>query len=174
MTILVYILIGLAVGSVSGAFGIGGGVLMVPALMWLCELDARKATGTSLAVIVPACLPASLVAYRKQHVEVEAALWIAAAFVVGALASRLWLEYLPDRAMRMLFGLLMAYIAVRFVISSDSDAANAFAGLVGVGLAWLTFWRLRALGRQHLEKPQLAEQIQRAQTAGHGEPDYYI
>lgn len=175
MTILIYVAIGLLIGSVSGAFGIGGGVLLVPALMWLCGFDTRKATGTSLAILVPPIgLPAALYAFRKSQVELDAALWIAGAFMVGAFASRALVEYAPEQLLRFLFGLLMAYVAMRFVLSSDSEAANAAAGLLAVAAAWLAFLGLRALGRVHLTRPNLGTEIQRAQQQGHGDPDYYI
>lgn len=175
MTILLYILIGLAVGSVSGAFGIGGGVLLVPALMWLCDFDPRRATGTSLAILVPPIgLPAALEAFRKSQVDLQAALWIAGAFMVGAFASRAVVEHVPDRALRFLFGLLMMYLAARFLLSTDSEAAYAAAGLVAVTLAWLAFLCLRVLGRRHLPAPVLGQEIQRMQHEHRGDPDYYI
>lgn len=175
MSIFLYILIGLAVGSVSGAFGIGGGVLLVPMLIWLCEFEPRKATGTSLAVLaLPVCLPAAFTAFRKNHVDLEAVLWIAGAFLVGALTTRAMVDYLPDRALRFLFGLLMVYIAARFLLSANSEAAYAGAGLVAVGLAWLAFLGLRLLGRRHLAAPVLGQEIQRMQHEHRGDPDYYI
>ena len=80
MDILRYLAIGLAVGTVSGALGIGGGVLMLPALWWLCEMPPTKAAGTTLAVlVVPVVLPAAWEYYDKGHIDVRAALWIAVA-----------------------------------------------------------------------------------------------
>ncbi|MBY0522637.1 MAG: sulfite exporter TauE/SafE family protein [Gemmataceae bacterium] len=175
MNILLYVTIGLAVGSVTGAFGSGGGVLLVPALVWLCGLEPRKATGTSLTILaLPVCLPAAFHAFRRGHVDLDAVPWVAGAFVVGALASRTVVDYLPDHSLRMLFGLLMMYISVRFVLSSDSEVANAMAGLVATGIATLAFIGLRLLGRRHLRRPELGEQIRAVAVKGHGEPDYYI
>ena len=53
MQTLLLLAIGLAIGTISGALGIGGGVLLVPALIWLCRYDFPKAAGTTLAVLVP-------------------------------------------------------------------------------------------------------------------------
>src|SRR5262245_53634177 len=156
MNVLIYIGIGLAVGSISGPLGIGGGVLLVPLLIFLCNFDIKTATGTSLAILVPPIgLPAAVEAWRERQVNLEAALWIAGAFMVGAFASRFMVEYLPELFLRRLFGLLMIYVAVRFLISSDSEAINAIAGLTGVALGWITFVFLRALGRRHLIAPSL-------------------
>ncbi len=175
MTILLYILIGLAIGSVSGALGIGGGVLLVPALMWLCGFDPKKATGTSLAILVPPIgLPAALYAYRRGHVEFDAALWVAGAFMVGAYGSRVLMEQSSDQLLRLLFGLMMVWIGMRFIVSADSEAANALAGLVGVSFAMLSLLWLRWLGRRHLPAPDLGEEIRRRQQEGHGASEYYI
>ena len=63
---LTYVAIGLTIGSVSGVLGIGGGVLLVPALIWLCKgFDMKKATGTSLAILIPPIgLPAAWRCHR--------------------------------------------------------------------------------------------------------------
>ena len=64
---LIYIAIGLTIGSISGMLGIGGGVLIVPALMWLCGFEAKKAAGTSLAILIPPIgLPAAWRFYQQQ------------------------------------------------------------------------------------------------------------
>ncbi len=115
--------IGLTIGSISGMLGIGGGVLIVPALMWICGLDPKKAVGTSLAILIPPIgLPAALEAYRKDYVDLTAALWIAGAFMVGAYSSRLLVEHIHDSWLRLAFGLIMIFVATRFILDSDSEA----------------------------------------------------
>src|SRR5580693_6972309 len=105
MDILKFVLIGLVVGSLSGVLGIGGGVLLVPALIWLCGFDPKKAAGTSLAILIPPIgLPAAWRAYNDRLVDLEAALWIAGAFMVGAYASRGLVQYLDDQTLRVSFG----------------------------------------------------------------------
>src|SRR5437773_1654223 len=85
MKIILYLSIGLAIGTVSGALGIGGGVLLVPALIWLCGMDPQHAAGTTLAVlVVPVVLPAVLTYARHDRLNVEAALWVAVAFAAGS------------------------------------------------------------------------------------------
>src|SRR5262245_49464340 len=122
MHFLIYLAIGLVIGSVSGALGIGGGVLLVPALM-LCGFEYSKATGTSLAVLVP---PIGLVAawksYQDGRVDIEAAVWIALAFVLGAYAGAAAVPVIPQELLRLTFGLLMMYISMRFIVGSDSEA----------------------------------------------------
>jgi uncharacterized protein len=169
--------IGLGVGLVSGALGIGGGVLMLPALVWLCRMPPIRAAGTTLAVlVVPVVLPAAWEYYRRDYVDIRAALWVAAAFAVGGYGGA-WLrssEVVPEHAFRVLFGLVMMYVSWQVLISSDSEAIKAAAGMIGALGAWLCFLRLRAIGRRALAQPTLQSQIKRMEQEGHGDPDYYI
>ena len=175
MMAFVYIAIGLVIGCLSGVLGIGGGVLLVPALMWLCHFEPSKAAGTSLAVLIPPIgLPAAWRAYHASHVDLTAALWIAAAFTIGAYVSRGLVEHIPDQAFRLVFGLLMIYIAVRFMLASSSEAAAAAAGLLAVALAWLGFIGLSVLGRRHVARPPLSEQIRTIHEQNRDAPDYHI
>src|SRR5262245_32521332 len=177
MRILVYVLIGLAIGGLSGLFGIGGGVLLVPALMWLCYLDQKKAAGTSLAILVPPImLPAALEAWREDRVDLQAALWIAASYAVGSWGGQRLLTFIQPEAMswlRVLFGLLMMYVAGRFILSSDSEALNAAAGLASAALAWVAYLGLRALGRHALAPSNLGDEIRRRATSG-DQTEYHI
>jgi uncharacterized membrane protein YfcA len=175
MTILTYVAIGLVIGSLSGVMGIGGGVLLVPALMWLCAFEPRRAAGTSLAILIPPIgLPAAWRAYNAEQVDLEAALWIAGAFTIGAYASRGLVDFIDPLYFRFAFGLLMIYVAVRFMLASDSAAANALAGLTAFGLAWLAFLGLRLLGRRHRPAPKLGEEIQAMHAKSGGDIDYHI
>jgi uncharacterized membrane protein YfcA len=177
MSILLYLGIGLAVGLVSGAVGIGGGVLLLPALAWLCDLDHKSAAGTTLAVlVVPVVLPAAWQYYQEGHLNLTVAVWVAAGFALGGYVGAFLAVngYLPVTALRLSFGLLMIYVAVRVIVGSDSEAANAMAGLVAVGFAWLAFLALRAVGRRHLSRPSLLEKIREAEQQERGGPDYYI
>ena len=175
MQILLFLAIGLTVGSVSGALGIGGGVLLVPALIWLCGFEPSKAAGTSLAVLVPPIgLPAAWKYFVEKRVDLDAAIWIALTFAIGAYFGASIAQQLPARILLRVFGLMMIYIAMRFLFASDSEVANAAAGLAGVALAWLGYLKLRTLGRRHLALPDLGQQIRAMQQQGRGDVDYHI
>jgi len=79
-----YIAIGLAAGILSGVFGIGGGVVIVPALIYLGGFTQHRATGTSLAVLLPPIgIGAMWEYYRHDNVDIQAAMIIAAAVFAG-------------------------------------------------------------------------------------------
>lgn len=177
MTILLYVAIGLSIGVVSGAVGIGGGVLLVPALIWLCGKNPREAAGTSLAILIPPIgLPAAWKYYTEGHLDLEMVLWIAGSFAVGGyLGAVITLkQFFPDSVLRLSFGLLMIYVALRFIVNSNSETANAAAGLIAALFAWLGYLGLRMLGRRHLTKPDLGVQIRTKREQGHGDIDYHI
>ncbi len=115
-TILYLLLIGLLAGILSGLFGIGGGLIIVPGLVYILGFTMHKATGTSLAVLLP---PIGIVAvmtyYRQGNVDLKAAALIAAALVVGAWLGSLLAHRLTGPALRMAFGLFVVGMGVYLV-----------------------------------------------------------
>lgn len=159
-----YLLLGLATGILSGALGIGGGILLIPALMWLGWVDdQRKASGITLAVLaVPVVLPAVWNYYQKGWLgshEFTIAGWIAGGFLFGAFAGGVIAGFIPVPTLRLLFGLALIFVAVRFLMGSSPEVAAALTGLMAVTLAWLAWYGLRLLGRKHIKKPNLGEEI---------------
>jgi uncharacterized membrane protein YfcA len=175
---LLYLALGGAVGCVSGMLGIGGGVLLMPALVWLFDFDQRVAAGITLAILaVPVTLP-GVWQYYSQDVlgrrELEVAGCVAVAFAVGTYGGAGLQAYVPLAALRWGFGLLMIYVALRFILASNSEVARTAAGLTAAALAWLTYLGLRALGRRHLPPPGLGAHIRATPEQGYGETDYHI
>jgi len=109
--ILLLLAIGLCAGVLSGLFGIGGGVVIVPALVYIMGFSMHRAIGTSLAVLLP---PVGLIAfleyYRHHNVNVRAALLIAAALIIGAWLGALTANRLPAPVLRLLFGFLVVVL----------------------------------------------------------------
>jgi uncharacterized membrane protein YfcA len=172
MDILRFVMIGLSVGLLSGTVGIGGGVLMLPALIWICGQEPRQAAGTTLAVlVVPVVLPAAYDYWSRGYVDLKAAGWIALAFAVGgytgaALRNE---QILPEGMLRLCLGLIMIYIAISLIINSDSEVMRAAVGVTATVLAWLAYLRLRAIGRQTLPPRKLRDQMRRLD-----DQDYHI
>jgi uncharacterized membrane protein YfcA len=177
MKIALYLLIGVSIGGTSGALGIGGGVLLVPALIWLCGFEPRTAAGTTLAVlVVPVVLPAVWKYHQARLIDLEAALWIAGAFAVGGYlgASLVVHHVLPDYSLRLAFGLMMMYIATRFIVASNSEVANAAAAVAAVALGWVSYLGLRVLGRRNLKRPEFSDRIKELNERGASDLDYHI
>jgi uncharacterized membrane protein YfcA len=98
------LLVGAVVGAVSGVVGIGGGILFVPALIWLFGMNQLKAQGTSLgALLAPVGILAFLEYYRNGNADLHLALLLAAGFVVGGYFGAVGAQHVPDLWLRRIF-----------------------------------------------------------------------
>lgn len=105
---LMLLAVGLIAGILSGIFGIGGGVIIVPALIYLLGFSQHKATGTSLAVLLPPIgLAAVLEYYHHDNVDLRAALVIALASLLGAWIGAVVANKLPGPVLRLCFGVFV-------------------------------------------------------------------
>lgn len=103
-----FILIGLGAGALSGLFGIGGGVLIVPALMYGLGFSQKTATGTSLAILLPPIgIAAVMQYYRNGHVDFRAALLIAASMLLGSWLGAKFALQLEPKLLKSLFALFL-------------------------------------------------------------------
>ncbi len=108
-----YIVIGLIAGVASGFFGIGGGVLVVPLLIYWSHFNQHRATGTSLAVLLPPVGIAAVVEYwRNGNVDLRAALTIAAAMIVGGGIGAFGANKVAGPYLRLAFGIFIVILGV--------------------------------------------------------------
>jgi uncharacterized membrane protein YfcA len=110
---LLLVLIGLIAGLLAGVFGIGGGIVIVPALIYLAGFSQHRATGTSLAVLLP---PIGLAAmweyYRHQDVDVRAAMTMAAAVFVGGWLGAVVANRVSGPYLRLSFGMFVVVLGI--------------------------------------------------------------
>ena len=112
------LLVGVIVGVVSGIVGIGGGVLFIPALIWLFGMDQHKAQGTSLgALLAPVGIFAFLEYYRKGHADLKIALLLAGGFLVGGYFGAVVAQHVPELWLRRIFAIMMVVIGARMFFS---------------------------------------------------------
>jgi uncharacterized membrane protein YfcA len=113
---IVYSIIGLLGGVASGLFGIGGGVVMVPALIYWAGFSQHKATGTSLAVLLPPIgMAAVLEYYRHGNVDVRAAMFLAVTMFAGAWGGALLANHMKGPHLRLIFGLFVSCVGIYLV-----------------------------------------------------------
>lgn len=116
-TLLILILIGLIAGVFSGIVGLGGGLLIIPALIFLMGLTQKEAQGTSLAVMLPPIgLLAAINYYRAGAVNMKFALIIAAAFLIGGYFGSQFAIRLSDALLRRIFAIAMLVIGARMLL----------------------------------------------------------
>jgi uncharacterized membrane protein YfcA len=112
------LLVGLVVGVVSGVVGIGGGILFVPALVWLVGMDQHKAQGTSLgALLAPVGIFAFLEYYRKGNADIRVAALLAAGFLVGGYFGAVGAQYIPEVWLRRIFAITLIAVGGRMWFS---------------------------------------------------------
>lgn len=121
--ILLLVCIGLAAGAFSGMFGIGGGLIMVPAMVFLLGMSQHAAQGTSLGVlVVPVAAVAAFNYYREGKLDIKYALIIALSFVIGGyFGSKLSLG-LSEVMLKRIFGVLMLLMAIRLIFFTKGSA----------------------------------------------------
>ncbi len=117
-TILLLGIIGIAAGLLSGLVGVGGGVIIVPALVFVLGLTQHQAQGTSLFVLsLPVLLLAVYNYWSTGNVNWRYGLLIASTFIIGAfLGSKLSLK-LPVHWVKLIFGLFMAYVSIQLIVA---------------------------------------------------------
>lgn len=116
---LMYVLIGGMGGVAAGLFGVGGGVVIVPALIYWAGFSQHQANGTSLAVLLPPIgLAAMLEYYRHGNVNLTAAFLIAASLFVGAWAGALVANHLKEEYLRLSFGIFVCVLGAYLVFGA--------------------------------------------------------
>lgn len=112
-----YILLGLAAGAFSGLLGIGGGVIIVPVLVYMFHLSQQMAQGTTLALLVP---PIGLLAawsyYKSGHVDFRIALLICVGFLIGGLFGAKISNALPTAVLQKIFGIGLLLIGFKMLL----------------------------------------------------------
>ncbi|MEC5184519.1 putative membrane protein YfcA [Cryobacterium sp. MP_3.1] len=128
------VLTGVIGGLLSGLFGVGGGIVMVPLLISLVRMDQRRAATTSLAAIVPTSIVGSLTYLANGHIDLIAGAIIAAGAVVGALIGSNLLQRIPLFWLRWLFIALLIVVAARMlVVEPERGAALELNWIVVLG-----------------------------------------
>jgi uncharacterized membrane protein YfcA len=122
-TILILVIIGLMAGVFGGMFGVGGAIIMIPALVYFLGVDQHTAQGTSVAIMLP---PIGLFAaynyYKAGQVNIWYAVIIAVAFMAGGYFGSMIALKVPENLMKKIFGILLILVALRMIFSKQAVA----------------------------------------------------
>ncbi len=106
--IISYILLGLVAGVASGLVGIGGGIIIVPALVFIFKFSQHQAQGTTLALMIPPIgILAAWTYYRAGYVDLKVAALICIGFVIGGYFGAKVASIIPDLALEKIFGVVL-------------------------------------------------------------------
>ncbi len=118
LTLILLVIIGVIVGGLSGMLGIGGGIFMIPAMVYILGFSQHQAVGTSLAVMLP---PIGFFAaynyYKGGHVNLTYALILAVAFMLGSyLTSKIALQ-VPEQGLKRFFAVVLILVGIKMLFS---------------------------------------------------------
>lgn len=118
MNLIIILVLGLSAGIVSGLVGIGGGVIVVPALVFLLGFTQHQAQGTTLAMMVP---PIGILAvwqyYKHGNVDIKVAALLCAGFVVGGLLGGRVANTVSSAALEKVFGFVLLVISLKMLFA---------------------------------------------------------
>lgn len=115
---LLYIFLGLTAGILSGLIGIGDGIIIVPALLFLFGFSQHQAQGTTLALMVPPISPPAAWMYYKQgNVNFEVAMRICIGFFPGGFLGAKLATVISNVALERIFGVAMLAIAIKMFVA---------------------------------------------------------
>lgn len=114
--ILLLVIIGLAAGILSGLVGVGGGIIVVPALVFFLSFSQQQAQGTSLGLLLlPVGILAVLNYYKQGHIDIRVIAIMAVAFVIGGWLGSKWALSLPEITVKRIFAVILFYSAFKMM-----------------------------------------------------------
>jgi uncharacterized membrane protein YfcA len=124
-TVFILVIIGLMAGVFGGMFGVGGAIIMIPALVFFLGVDQHTAQGTSVAIMLP---PIGLFAaynyYKAGQVNIWYAVIIAITFMAGGYFGSLIALKIPESLLKKLFGILLLILALRMIFARQAGVTQ--------------------------------------------------
>ncbi|MCK6579611.1 MAG: sulfite exporter TauE/SafE family protein [Anaerolineae bacterium] len=116
VSLWVLLALGFGAGIISGLFGVGGGIVIVPALVGLLRFDQKEAVATSLgALLLPVGLPAVITYYNNNAFDIATAVVVAVGLVFGAFGGARITLSLPSTTVKRLYGVFLLLVGLRFI-----------------------------------------------------------
>jgi uncharacterized membrane protein YfcA len=115
-TVLILLVIGTITGVMAGMLGIGGGLVVIPALVMVMGMSQQAAQGTSLAMMLP---PIGILAaynyYKAGHVDIKFAILLAVTFIIGSYFGSKLAVRLPQETLKKIFGIFLLLVAIKML-----------------------------------------------------------
>lgn len=126
-----FIVVGIFAGILSGSLGLGGGVILVPALVFACGYPQKSAQGMALAIMVPMVLLGAFRYWQNEAIEMNmtAVAWVIVGALVGVMIGTGIASRLPTELLRKIFAVVLVIVAVKMFIG-PSRSQKAAAGFV--------------------------------------------
>ncbi|MFA5007916.1 MAG: sulfite exporter TauE/SafE family protein [Candidatus Omnitrophota bacterium] len=113
-----YVGLGLLAGTLSGLLGIGGGLILIPALVYVFGLTQHQAQGTTLAFMIPPIgLLAALKYYHDGNVKLNIAMLMCVGFFVGGFLGAMFVDKIPEVLLKRMFGVALLVASLRMIFA---------------------------------------------------------
>ncbi len=115
-TIIILLLVGLAAGILSGMIGVGGGIIIVPALVYFLAFSQKTAQGTSLGILL---LPVGILAvteyYKQGYIDIKVVIMVSVGFLIGGFFGSKLAVILPEQTIKKVFALMLILTAIKML-----------------------------------------------------------
>ena len=108
-------LIGLIAGIICGFFASGGGLILVPAFIYLLKMEDKKARGTAVCCILPMVITSSIFYYKQNYINWEIGIYCAIGGIAGGIIGAKLLKKIPTKYVRMLFTAFLLYVSFKML-----------------------------------------------------------
>lgn len=113
--VIISIIFGVFVGFINGFFGGGGGMIVVPVLIFLLGLEDKKAHATAILVILPISICSSVVYLLNNTIEYDKLLYTGVGFIVGGIIGALILNKINNKVLRIIFSIIMVVAGIKML-----------------------------------------------------------
>ena len=124
-TIIILVIIGVAAGILSGLVGVGGGLIIVPALVYFVAFSQKEAQGTSLGILLlPVGILAVMQYYQKGYIDIKVVLIVSAGFLIGGWFGSKMAVALPVGIIKKIFAIFMLITAIKMLFIDKPSKAD--------------------------------------------------
>ena len=109
------IIIGIIAGIISGLFSTGGGMILVPAFIYLLKMNQKEARATSVACILPMVITSAIFYSKKQYINWKIGILCAIGGIIGGIIGSKTLNKIPDSILKITFIIFIIYVAIKMI-----------------------------------------------------------
>ena len=109
------IIIGIIAGIISGVFSTGGGMILVPAFLYILKMNAVEARATSIACILPMVITTSFFYARNDYLNWNIGIMCAIGGIIGSFVGSKFLNKIPENILKISFIIFLIYVAIKYI-----------------------------------------------------------
>lgn len=109
-------IIGIIAGLISGLFGAGGGMILVPAFSFLNKMDEKESRATSIFCILPLVVTSFFLYFKNKYIDWNIGIKCAIGGIIGSVIGSVLLKKLNDKILKILFTIFLIYTSIKMII----------------------------------------------------------